>query len=315
MSRFILLVCFAIALQHPANDNHVGKGGQQNAQAQHASPPTPSQSPASTADQKPTEDSAKKQDRAVSVVSVPKISVHTEKDVTDGIMIGCTIVLTIVGIVGTCAAIKTLKAINKQAHYMLVHARHFDKLAKAALANSRATTDQLTEMQKSREIQTKTLILQYRPKIIIRRAKAVQFNFELGEMGECKLRFTLVNTGGSRAHITAGGNVKLMSCIARDVGNIEFKDGDVFMFNQFTLQPGEEVVFEETLSTGAINDVQWENFRQGIKTDPLRYLFLMGTIYYTDDLNIPRSTGISRTYDPKTKAFAPRKDEEEEYAD
>ena len=68
-------------------------------------------------------------------------------------MVICTVILTAVGIFGTCVAIQTLKAINRQALYMLVHAKHFDKLAKAALSNSQATAAQLAEMQKLRDIQ------------------------------------------------------------------------------------------------------------------------------------------------------------------
>lgn len=174
---------------------------------------------------------------------------------------------------------------------------------------------QLSEMQKSWEIENKTLILQYRPKIIVRAAKVLQFSYELGKPWECEIKFTIVNTGGSPAYIVAGAKIALMSCIAHDIGNIDLKDGDPFLFSPFTLQPGQEVLIQESLPTGAIFDLEWENFRRGIEVKPLRYLFLMGTIYYTDDLNIPRSTGISRGYDAKTKAFVPRKEEEEEYAD
>jgi hypothetical protein len=41
----------------------------------------------------------------------------------------------------------------------------------------------------------------------------------------------------------------------------------------------------------------------------------MGTIYYIDDLNIPRATGISRKYDAKNEAFEPQTDSENEYTD
>ncbi|MGA7379999.1 MAG: hypothetical protein WBX03_04045 [Terriglobales bacterium] len=174
---------------------------------------------------------------------------------------------------------------------------------------------QMTEMQKARELANKTLTLQYRPRIIVRRAKVVQFSTLLNQPQECEIRFTLINSGGSPAHIAAGANIKLVSCIAHDIGNMEFKEGDPLLFKQFTLQAGQEVICEETLSTGVVFDLEWETFRRGIRTSPLRYLFLMGTIYYTDDLDIPRSTGLNRTYDVKTQAFIPGKDEDEEYAD
>lgn len=46
---------------------------------------------------------------------------------------------------------------------------------------------QMIEMQKARELENKTLILQYRPKIVIRNAKALNFSFALGEPGECEM--------------------------------------------------------------------------------------------------------------------------------
>jgi hypothetical protein len=194
-------------------------------------------------------------------------------------------------------------------------AREMKRATEATGVQATHMAGQLTEMQESRKIENKTLILQYRPKIIVRNVKALQFSFELGEPGECEIRFILVNTGGSPAYISQGSYVKLMSCIAHDIGNIQFKDGDAFLIQPFTLQPGEQVIIEETLPTGFQNDLQWENFKQGIKTDPLRYLFFGGNIYYSDDLNIPRSTGISRGYHPENKKFTAREGEEEEYTD
>ena len=158
MTRTLVLACIAIALvQHQANDNHVRKQGQQNAQSAKdvAGASTPSQSTPNGSNQKPSGDTEKKQHQTVDVVSVPKIS--TKKDATDWIMIGCTVVLTIVGIVGTCAAIKTLKAINRQALYMLVHAKHFDKLAKATANQADLMGRQLTQMEKQTgELKTAT---------------------------------------------------------------------------------------------------------------------------------------------------------------
>ena len=59
------------------------------------------------------------------------------------------------------------------------------------------------------------------------------------------------------------------------------------MISPVTLQPGEQVTIEDALPTGYINDLDWANLREGLRTDPLKFLFLMGTIYYIDDLNIP----------------------------
>ncbi len=174
---------------------------------------------------------------------------------------------------------------------------------------------QMVEMQKSRELENKTLVLQYRPKIIVRNAKALQFSFELGEPGECKMRFVMVNTGGSPAHITPGGFIQLMSATASKLGKVEIKQGDPVYISQFTLQPGQIVTVEEVLPTGTINSIAWANFREGIQGEHPRYLYLLGTVFYMDELSIPRATGIHRKYNPKTQEFEPQKDNESEYTD
>lgn len=78
----------------------------------------------------------------------------------------------------------------------------------------------------------------------------------------------MVNTGGSPAHIAAGGFIQLLSLIGHKVGKIEIKDGDRVAISQFTLQPGQQVTVEEVLPTGTVNDLEWANFREGIQTEP-----------------------------------------------
>jgi hypothetical protein len=126
---------------HQAEDNHAGNQGRQNAHTSQnkSSPSAPSQPAFNPADQKTTGDANQDKNNEVKVSSLPpEIGVKTVKDRIDWTILGCTVILTIVGIVGTCAAIKTLKAINRQAHYMLIHADHLDKLAKAARDNATA---------------------------------------------------------------------------------------------------------------------------------------------------------------------------------
>jgi hypothetical protein len=146
MNRFVILACFAsVLIQHQADNKHVGKQSQQNTQTSQNKTvaPTPSQT---ATDQKPAGNADKNQNQTVNIASIPKVAVKPEKDFQDWTMVLCTIVLTIVGIVGTCAAIKTLKAINRQVHYMLIHAKHFDKLAKATANQAVLMDRQLSQM-------------------------------------------------------------------------------------------------------------------------------------------------------------------------
>jgi hypothetical protein len=199
---------------------------------------------------------------------------------------------------------------------MLVHAKHFDKLAKAALSNSQATAAQLAEMQKLRDIQTRTLILQYRPRIIVRGAKASNFNVaDLGEPARANIKFSVINTGGTPARIT-GGYFALWSLEATKApAPIEFQRGGDNPIVGFDLQPGQETVLERTASAGVTNDIQWANYHQALQTEPRRYIYLVGALLYLDDLDIPRQTGINRCYDPKTRTFLPEKNSDQEYAD
>jgi hypothetical protein len=160
------------------------------------------------------------------------------------------------------------------------------------------------------------VILQYRPKLIVRGAKASNFNVaDLGEPARANVTFTVINTGGTQARIT-GGYIAMWSVEAtKNPAPIEFQCGKDDPIGEFILQPGEEKVFERILGAGMTNDIQWANYHQALQTDPLRYIYLVGTLFYLDDLDIPRNTGIHRCYDPKTRTFLPEKSSDQEYAD
>ncbi len=204
-------------------------------------------------------------------------------------------ILCIIGIAGVVAAFYTLRAMKEQAELM---------------------NGQLKEMEKSREIDAKVLVLQYRPKIIVRDARASDFNVaELGKPAKANVRFTVINVGGTPAHV-ADGTVALWSVEPLNtIAPIELKCGDEDSIGEFTLQPGESTAFDRPLNTGVTNDIQWANYHQAIQTEPPKYIYLVAVIRYIDDLGIPRQTGISRKYDPKTRTFIPEAKTDQEYAD
>lgn len=209
--------------------------------------------------------------------------------------------LVIVGGIAGCLAWRTLKGIRKQADLMETQAGHM--------------AGQLEEMRKAREIENKTLILQYRPKIIVRNTKVLQFSIDLGKPWECEIRFQIVNTGGSPAHIRPGSYIQLVSALSNGAGKNELKWGDPCQISSVILEPGVGIVVEECLPTGVLFDLQWENFNQGWDTQPRRYIYFTGVLYYTDNLDIPRSTGIHRRLEPKSGEFAPNKESDQEYSD
>ena len=147
MKQYVILACLAIALiQQKADDNRIRKQGQQNARAteNQSAAPALSQPSSNAPDQKSSGDTNKNKNQPVSITSVPKIEVKPDED---WVMVICTIVLTGVGIVGTCAAIKTLKQIRRQADTLEDRKTKFDELAQAASRNAQAAILQVQTMQ------------------------------------------------------------------------------------------------------------------------------------------------------------------------
>jgi hypothetical protein len=283
-----------------------------NAKQSPATAPSPIPNATSPKDNEHTGKTPAKADTPESVFIAETAAMPIHKDWWDKAYVVFTGLLVIVGGLGVFFAIKTLRGIERQAHEMR-RQRHEMRRQRLVLlrqwramgGQSKLMAGQLREMEKSREIDTKTLILQYRPKIIVRDATASDFNVaELGKPAQGKVRFIMVNTGGSAAHID-GGWVAVWSAESPSSSPIEIKQGKEERIGAFTLQPGEETPLERVLNTGVTNSIQWANFHQAIKTEPSRYIYLVGVINYRDDLGILRRTGINRTYDPKTKTFVP----------
>jgi len=175
---------------------------------------------------------------------------------------------------------------------------------------------QLTEMQTVSELEKTTLILQYRPKIIVRNAIVKSFSDEIGDLiskpVRCVVTFQIANIGGSPAQIVDGDVYLLSARLTDPKEEIEFKESTHAGISERTLQPGERENIQFGLDTRIPNDARWVEFYKGASSHSI---FLLGTIWYRDNLDIPRGTGIHRKYDPATKRFEAKKDSEEEYSD
>lgn len=262
-------------------------------------------------------------ERSVGITRLPPVTLNPSKrDAADWGYWAFSGLLVVVGSLQVWLLFKTLSAIQRQGDQM---EHQTNALRRQGVSMRRQTTilrksatlmeGQLGEMQKALELENRTLVLQYRPKITVRNAKALQFSYDLGNPWECEIRFQIVNTGGSPAYIAAGSHIQLASSISHDVGKIETKWGEERPISSVMLGPGQAITVEERVSTGVPFDLEWENFRQGVAVKPLRFVSLAGIVYYTDDLGIPRSTGINRAFEPKTGEFVPRKETEQEYND
>ena len=233
----------------------------------------------------------------VRVVSAPT------KDRYDKAAFWINVALAGIGIIGVVIGIGTLLFLRRQTAHIKRQADQMEA--------------QLQEMKKVSELENKTLILQYRPKVIVRNATAKAFSKEIGggvfsEPVRCVVAFQIVNIGGSPAHIV-DGDIYLLSALSSGIEEeVEFKESTHVGIGQRTLQPGERETIEFGLDTRIPNDARWVEFYKGASSHSI---FLLGTIWYRDDLEIPRQTGLHRSYDPKTKTFVPRRDSEEDYSD
>jgi hypothetical protein len=252
---------------------------------------------------------------SVTVSKLPTVTVAAPKrDWADWGYWAFSLFLVIVGVLQVRLLWWTLGVVRRQAHEMKRQRALMRLQWKAMGDQASLMIAQLEEMKKSREIETKTLILQYRPKIIVRSARALDFNIaELGQPAIGKVRLSIINTGGSRARVTSGSIAMQSSATSSRIEDL--REGQSGMIGPFTLQPGEEMPVEMDLSVGMTNDLQWANFHQGYQSESARFLYLFGIILYLDDLDIPRRTGVFRTYAPKTRTFVANKDSDEEYAD
>jgi len=135
------VLIFAVALfaftQQKSQIDHARNQGQSKTQSSQDKgvPSAPSQS-STDGNQKPTGDASQNQNKPVSITSIPKISVKPDED---WVMVICTVILTGVGVVGTVAAVKTLRHIRRQADTLDEHKSKFEELAQAAKDNAKAS--------------------------------------------------------------------------------------------------------------------------------------------------------------------------------
>jgi hypothetical protein len=224
-----------------------------------------------------------------------------KKDAYDKAAVWINAILAVFAFAGILVGVFTLCYLRKQADEMR-------RQRKVMLRSLRA-------MREQGERENKAIVLQYRPRIIVRHARALTFSEEIdqktitiSETVRCVVAFQIVNGGGSSAHIVEG-DVHLLSVrMGSDKEDAEITESTHIGISPRTLQPGEREPIQFGLDTRISNYAFY-------KSGDTFSVFLIGTIWYRDDLGIPRQTGLHRSYDMKTKLFTPRKDSEEEYSD
>jgi hypothetical protein len=235
---------------------------------------------------------------------------ETAKDISDVFLALFTFALVVVSIM-------QWRVLRKHEEWMRKHDAKLGQLAEAADKNADAAKALAEETSKSAEMQAQAIFLQYRPRIIVRFAKAYDFNVaELGKPATGKISLNIVNIGGTPARVV-GGSMAIWTAEGprtQHSTKVEIHQGKDAAVEEFTLEPGEQKKWESTLDAAVTNSIRWANYHEGLATEPTMAVFLIGTIRYRDELNIPRQTGINRKYDAKTGWFTPQ-ESEGEYTD
>ncbi len=213
--------------------------------------------------------------------------------------------LVVVGFGGIGVALWTLCFIRKQVGEMT--------LQRGVMQQT------LSAIKRQAEIADKTIVLQFRPKVIVRGGYVQKWGeggLDTPPGGE--VGFILVNTGGTPAKITD-------SIAAVNYAKTNLLDGGVFLGNP-TLQPGEEWLCQIELTEDAAYAIQLTNDRYAEwRDDPSEVsttyrdlgnpLYFVGYVSYTDDLGLSRSTKFLRRYAPESHSFVTVDDAAHEYVD
>jgi hypothetical protein len=183
------------------------------------------------------------------------------------------LLLFLVGAAGVWVAVSTLKTIKRQ---------------------TKATEDSV-------ELAEKVMLLQFRPRVSLRGGFISGLGGTIASTEKRTFQFVVVNEGGSNARIYKSGLV------------IEFQDpespnanilANAASIGEFTLKPGEGKPLSLPISDTVAARLEMEF--AAYKANPkafISFVFFVGNIWYKDDLQIVRSTGVCRKFIPQFLSF------------
>ncbi len=244
----------------------------------------------------------------------PEIAIKQIRDSIDCTILYCTIILTIVGLVGTGVAVWTLFAIKDQAKTLHEHSEELRKLAEAARENAAAANKNAEATGAAVKIAQATLVSTFRPKLIVRGLSMYRDTATVDDVKPCRVGYDLVNIGGTAAHI-----VQREVCVhynkGWDVGDVSSTEKSK---EEFTLRPGEfreEFVELGTEVTQRLGHLE-TRLAQGVNNPVMvGEMFLTGRVEYRDDTGATRRTAFHRSYNQETKRFSVVTDPDYEYSD
>ena len=220
-----------------------------------------------------------KENVTVSTTEPLKVQADVSKDWRDKLNWLLSVILVVIGGFGVLYARKTLKAIERQAN-----------------------------------IASESLILQFRPRIVIRGGFINGTRLaDTGEhVGGC-VQFVVTNSGGTNAHIYKSEFI--VKVLGDSISESSLMDG-AMSIGEFSLTTGQGTTITIPISLEMVKSIQ-DEFRR--RDEPLsadrKPVYVIGDLWYKDDLGISRSTGIFRKFDPKELIFVPVENSTSEYSD
>jgi hypothetical protein len=206
--------------------------------------------------------------------------------------------LFVAGVIGICVAIRTLKAINRQAAIMARQTRIAEESSNAA---------------------KESIILTHRPKIIVRSAVMAwkpildrglsitdlnRSNFDEGQLAGF---FHAVNIGNQPAKICSLEKYAVFFQLPMER---PYESGCEKESVSISLKPGESVKIPFTPKAVSVHP-DYYNARISTHTN----FYMIGRLSYVDDMGNARETGFARQLNYNSGRFTPIEDLDYEYAD
>jgi hypothetical protein len=170
------------------------------------------------------------------------------------------------------------------------------------------------ETRRAAAISQRALILEYRPRVIVRTLKLIPITAEPEEIEDWRIEMVIANVGGTMAYVQPWSL------------RMEWYDmEDDRQIREIMQSSGEGFDLAGGQSRGIEAAIEGEGFKISMYTLGFsvqaagkrqhRYPVASGTLIYRDDNGITRRTGFRRAWDAKDQRFCPSTDPEYEYQD
>ena len=164
------------------------------------------------------------------------------------------------------------------------------------------------------EIANKALILQFRPRIVIRGGWVNGTRLaDTKEPVGGRVQFVITNAGGTDAHIYKSEFI--VKTLGDSITESGLMDGATSI-GEFSLTAGQGTTVTIPISVEMVKNIRNEfNLRNEPSSPNRKPVYAIGGLWYRDDLGISRNTGVFRRFDANELIFMPVENSTSEYAD